>query len=220
MAEFTWSFSSLNDFESCPKKYYETRVAKNYIFQDTPQTIYGKEVHLALEEYVRDGKPLAKNYLRFKDMVDTLINIPGDKHCELEMALTKEKTKCAFDDENRWVRGIADLIIVDGDKAFIVDYKTGSNKYPKPKQLTLMALMVFEHFPEVKTIKAGLLFVLHNSFVQQTYNRDDIEKLWGAFEIPLTRLNVAYDNDMWTCNPTPLCGWCPVTTCQFHKPRR
>ena len=84
MADFTWSYSSLKEFENCPKKYQEVRILKNYSFVDTPQTIYGKEVHEALELYVRDGKPLAKNYLRFKKMVDTLIAIPGTKYPELK----------------------------------------------------------------------------------------------------------------------------------------
>jgi len=220
MADFTWSFSALSDFEGCPKRYYETKVLKNYKFQDTPQTIYGKEVHTALEEYVRDGKELAKNYLRFKKMVDSLINIPGDKYCEYEMGLTKDKKACAFDDPNRWVRGIADLVVVDGDRAYVIDYKTGSKKYPKPKQLKLMALMIFEHFPEVNTIKGGLLFVMHDTFITDEYKRENIEKYWGAFEQPLLRLDTSYKLNKWTPNPTPLCGWCPVDTCEYHNPRK
>ena len=152
MTDFTWSFSSLKEYINCPKKYQEVRILKNYSFIDTPQTIYGKEVHEALELYVRDGKPLAKNYLRFKKMVDTLIAIPGVKYPEYKMALTKKMEQCDFDDENRWVRGIADLVIVDGDQAYIIDYKTGSNKYPDTKQLKLMAVMAFVCFPKVHTI--------------------------------------------------------------------
>ena len=79
MSEYTWSFSSLKEFQNCPKKYYEIRVAKNYVSGDTEATIYGKEVHKALEDYVRDGKELAENYLRYKDAADALIGIPGVK---------------------------------------------------------------------------------------------------------------------------------------------
>ena len=220
MADFTWSFSSLKEYINCPKKYQEVRILKNYSFVDTPQTIYGKEVHEALELYVRDNKPLAKNYLRFKKMVDTLVAIPGEKYPEYKMALTKKMEQCDFDDENRWVRGIADLIIVDKDKAFIIDYKTGSNKYPDTKQLKLMALMAFVCFPKVNKIKAGLLFCMKNSFVQQSYTRDNIYKAWKSFEQPLDRLTMSYKKDEWIPNPTPLCGWCPVETCEHHKPRR
>ena len=217
MANYTWSYSALSEYTKCPKKYYEIRVAKNFVFQDTPQTIYGKEVHKALEDYVRDKIALAKNYERFKDVVDELIKIPGDKYCEYEMALTKDKTPCDFDDNNRWVRGIVDLLIVDGDTAFIVDYKTGSNKYPDPKQLRLMSLMTFAHFPDVVKIKAGLLFLMHNSFITEEYHRKDIINSWEKFTQPLQRLDLSYINNSWVPNPSPLCRYCPVTSCDFHK---
>ena len=217
MADYTWSYSSLKEYINCAKKYQEIRVLKNYVFQDTPQTIYGKEVHKALEDYVGSNTELAKNYQKFKPLIDDLIAIPGDKYCEYEMALTKEKTPCKFEDSNRWVRGIADLLIVDGDTAFIVDYKTGSNKYPDPKQLRLMALMTFAHFPQVNTVKAGLLFLAHNQFIPEEYKREDIEVSWGHFTAPLMRLSHSYDTDTWTPNPTPLCGYCPVKSCDFNK---
>lgn len=217
MAVFTWSYSSLKEYQNCPKKYHEIRVLKNYTVKETEQMRYGTEVHKALEEYVRDGVELAKNYQRFKPFVDKLISIPGEKYCEYEMALTYNREPCDFKSEDRWVRGIADLVIVDGDYAFIVDYKTGSNKYPDPKQLRLMALMLFTYFPDVKKIKAGLLFVMHNSFVSEEYLRKDMDKSWAMFEQPLKRLETSYDNDKWQANPTPLCKWCPVQSCEFNR---
>ena len=220
MADFTWSYSSLKQYQNCPKQYQEIRVLKNYIVKENEAMMYGKEVHSALEDYVRDGKELAKNYQRFKPMVDTLINIPGDKYPEYEMALTHNKSSCDFKSDDRWVRGIADLVIVDGTHAFIIDYKTGSNKYPDPKQLRLMSLMVFTYFPDVLKIKAGLLFVMKNSFVSEEYHRKDMDKSWGMFEQPLKRLENSYETDVWEAKPTPLCGWCSVDSCDHWKPRR
>jgi CRISPR/Cas system-associated exonuclease Cas4 (RecB family) len=215
---FTWSFSSLKDYINCPKQYQEVKVLKNFTKRPTPQMLYGTEVHRACEDYVREGKPLEKNYERFKPVLDSLIEIPGHKYPEHKMALNHAKEPCNYG-KDYWVRGIVDLMIVDGDHAFIVDYKTGSNRYPDPKQLKLMALMAFSHFPEVNVIKAGLLFVMHESFMDERYERDDISKLWKAFEGDLARLQLSYDNDAWQPNPTPLCGWCPVTTCEFYKER-
>ena len=217
MAQYTWSYSALKEYENCPKKYYEIRVAQNYTVIPSEQMIYGTEVHKALEDYVKDGKELAVNYLRFKPAADALIDIPGEKYPEYEMALFRDKTPCDFADSNRWVRGIVDLLIVDGDYAFIVDYKTGSNKYPDPKQLRLMSLMTFAHFPEVNKIKAGLLFVMHNSFITEEYERKDIDKSWEKFKGPLTRLEMSYKEDSWPPNPTPLCKYCPVKSCDFNR---
>jgi hypothetical protein len=216
---FTWSFSALKEYVNCPKQYQELKILKRYEKQPTEQMLYGTVVHKACEDYVAEGKPLEKNYQRFKPVLDSLVAIPGTKYPEHEMALTADKQPCGFRDNDRWVRGIVDLLIVDGDYAFIVDYKTGSNRYPDPKQLKLMALMTFAHFPEVNKIKAGLLFVMHESFMDEEYTRDQIPKLWKYFESDLERLNHSYENDVWQANPTPLCGWCPVKSCEFHKER-
>jgi len=217
---YTWSFSSLKDYINCPRQYQEVKVLKRFQKSATPQMLYGNEVHKACEDYVAEGKPLAKNYERFKPVLDSLAAIPGEKLPEHRMALNANKEPCKFTDKDFWVRGIVDLIIIDGDTAFIVDYKTGSNKYPEPKQLKLMALMAFAHFPQLQKIKAGLLFVMHDSFMPEAYNREDIDILWDYFKGDLERLNLSYENNSWMPNPTPLCGWCPVKTCEFHKQRR
>ena len=216
---FTWSFSSLKDYINCPKQYQEVKVLKNYQKEMTQQILYGNQVHKALENYIKDGEPLAENYQRFVPLMDSLKEIPGEFHPELRMALNYDKKACKWSDSDCWVRGIVDFLVVDGEDAYIVDYKTGSNKYPEPKQLKLMALMVFEHFPEVRNVKAGLMFVMHNSFITEEYNRDQATQLWDAFLPDLARLTHSYENDTWQANPTPLCGWCPVRSCEHHKER-
>jgi hypothetical protein len=215
---YTWSFSSLKDFINCPKQYQEIKVLKRFHKFPTEQMRYGTEVHKACEDYVGEGVPLAENYKRFQPVLDSLVAIPGTKYPEYRMALDKDRQVSAYG-KGYWVRGIVDLLIVDGDHAFIVDYKTGSNRYPDPKQLKLMALMTFAHFPEVNKVKAGLLFVMYESFMDEVYTRDQIPKLWSYFENDLERLSLSYENDTWQANPTPLCGWCPVRTCEFHKER-
>ena len=149
-----WSFSGLKDFINCPKQYNEVKIKRNFVKKVTEQMLYGTEVHKALEDYVRDGTPLSKNYLRFKPLIDAILEADGDKRAELKLALTESKAPCEFDAKDYWVRGIVDLLILDGDTAYIVDYKTGGAKYPDAKQLKLMALMTFAHFPEVKIGRA------------------------------------------------------------------
>jgi RecB family exonuclease len=212
-----WSFSGLKDFTTCPRQYNEVKIHKRFTKKVTEQMNYGTVVHKALEDYVRDGIPLAKNYERYRAMVDPLLEIEGTRHPELKMALREDKTPCDFDAPDYWVRGIVDFLVIDGDTAYIVDYKTGSARYPDLKQLKLMALMTFAHHPSVRKIKAGLLFVAHNMFIDESYNKADIDYLWEFFTPSLTRLRIAMDTDTWTANPSPLCGWCPVTTCQYNK---
>jgi CRISPR/Cas system-associated exonuclease Cas4 (RecB family) len=218
MDQIKWSFSSLKQYVNCPKQYQELKVLKNYEIKPTPQMRYGTDVHEALEKYAKDGTDLPNNYKRFASLVDPMLEIDGERYPEYQMALDINRQPCKWG-SGYWVRGIVDLLIISGDTAFIVDYKTGSDRYPDMKQLKLMALMTFAHFPEVQNVKAGLLFVLHNNFMPDEYSRDDIDKLWEAFSPDLERLKLSYENDTWQANPTPLCGWCPVTTCEFHRER-
>ena len=211
-----WSFSSLKDFVNCPKQYYEVKVAQNFIKKVSVQMQYGTEVHKALEDYARDGTPLPLNYLRFKTFIDPLLEIQGTRYLEHKMALLPDKTPCDFDDQARWVRGIVDFMVIDGDTAFIIDYKTGSNRYPEPKQLKLMALLTFSHFPQVNTVKSGLLFLAHNSFMPEDYFRYEQKKYWADFFSDVGRMQRSLDMNHWPTNPTPLCKWCPVTSCEFN----
>jgi hypothetical protein len=212
-----WSFSGLKQFVNCPRQFNEVKNLKNFAVRESVQMRYGTEVHKALEEYAKDRTPLPKNYSKFKSLVDALLEIPGDKYIEHKMALTSDKSPCEFDAEDYWVRGIADLLIVDGEDAFVVDYKTGSNRYPDPKQLKLMALMVFAHFPDVVRVRGGLLFVVHNSFLPDEYVRSKSVAYWQDFAPDLERLRLSAQMNNWPTNPTPLCRWCPVKTCEYHK---
>lgn len=219
MYEFQWSFSSLKDFVNCPKQYYEVKVARTFTKKVTQQMLYGTEVHKACEDYVRDGKPLAKNYQKYQRLLDAVLDSPGDRYVEHKMALTKDKTACDFDAEDRWVRGIVDVLTVNGDTAWLADYKTGSARYPDTKQLKLMALMTFAHFPEVQTVRGGLLFLAHDVFIDERYERKEIAKIWESFYPDLMRMQISYDKNAWPTNPTGLCGWCPVDTCKFYRSR-
>lgn len=219
MQPIKWSFSGLKQYINCPHQYNEVKVLKKYETKPTHQMLYGTDVHSALENYAKDGTALPHNYQRFAALVDPLLEIDGTRYPEHRMALRLDKSACAFDADDYWVRGIVDLMIITDDTAFIVDYKTGSDKYPDVKQLRLMALMTFAHFPEVNNVKAGLMFVLRNNFIPEDYTRDQQDKLWGSFNGDIERMKMSYETGMWQKNPTPLCGWCPVNTCEHYRDR-
>jgi CRISPR/Cas system-associated exonuclease Cas4 (RecB family) len=217
MSPVTWSFSAIKEFETCPRKYYASRVEKLYPFQQSAASKYGNEVHEACELYIRDGTPMPGNMAHLQPQLDSLNGISGDKHCEIKMAVTENLEVCDFDDENRWVRGIADLVIVNRNKAFVVDYKTGSAKYPDKGQLELMALLVFKHFPEVKKIKAALIFMVHNTVIKDSFTLKGSDKRWQKWKARSELLDGAFENDNWPPKSNGLCkSWCPVEHCEYH----
>lgn len=219
--QVTWSHSALKDFEGCAKRYHEVKVLKRFPFTDTKHTIYGKDVHKAIEDYGRDGKPLPPEFVIFQPVVDALLAKPGRKLFEHEMALTKDLRPCDFKDDNRWVRGIADLLIVDDDNltARVVDWKTGNDKYPDRDQLTLMSLMVFAHFPHIRSVSSALFFIVKGSMVKHKMAREDAEAAWWDYRERVAKLEAAHEFDVWNPSQSPLCGWCPVKHCTFNTKR-
>jgi hypothetical protein len=153
-----------------------------------------------------------------KPTLDALLKKTGRKLTEHEMGLTEDLQPCAFDSPDVWVRGIADLLIIDDDgfKARVVDYKTGNNKYPDRDQLTLMSLMVFAHFPHIRQVNSALLFVVKNTMVSQVMTVEENDFHWQLYRERVAKLAASYDNDIWNPTSTPLCGWCQVKGCEFN----
>jgi len=214
---FTWSFSSLKDYINCPKQYQEVKVLKRYVKYPTEQMRYGTEVHKACEDYVARDIPLAKNYQRFQSTLDSLRAIPGVKYPEHQMALSSAKEPCAYG-KGYWVRGIVDLLIVDGNEAFIIDYKTGkSAKYADTKQLKLLAACVFTHYPEVKVIKAGLLFVVSKEFIKEEYTTHHRLAYFEQFKPLVNQLDACIENGVWNPKRNFTCPkHCPVLSCTHN----
>lgn len=219
MTKVTWSHSSLKDYEGCARRYHAVKILKLYPFQETEATRYGTQLHLAAEEYVRDGKPLPPQFEFIKGTLDALLAKPGRKLAEQKMALDEKLNPVGWFDKTVWVRGIADLLILDDDNltAWVVDYKTGNNKYPDRDQLKLMSLMVFKHYPHIREVKSALLFVVKEDMVKHNMSIEEADAEWWKYRERVGRIGASMEADVWNPNRTPLCGWCPVKSCEFHK---
>jgi predicted RecB family nuclease len=219
-----WSYSSLKTFQQCPKKYYHLKVAKDVKDDGSEATVYGKELHKVAENYIKDGTPIPERFAFIQKTVDALKNIPGEKHTEIELGVSNKNGKlnpCGFYDKEAWYRGIADLLIVDGDEGYLVDYKSSKNaKYADLKQLDLLAGAVFAHFPELKTLKSALIFVVSNEFVNKEHSSMHKLAYFEHVRFDLERLEKAIETGVWNAVSSPLCGWCPVKTCQNYRERR
>lgn len=215
---YTWSYSSLDLFNQCPQKYYRLRVKKDIKEPPTEHLSYGLDVHKAAEEYIRDGVPIPEKYKYLEPSLEMLRNYEGDKLCEYRMGLTRKLEPCDFLGKGVWWRGIADLIILQGDSAKIVDYKTGkSSKYADTKQLEILSLAVFKHFPQVKRVKAGLLFVVANDFVKDEFHSEKMSVYWERWLTGTARLEKAFEVGVWNPRPNFTCSkWCPVKDCTHN----
>ena len=212
-----WTFSQLEKFETCPKQFYHVRVAKDIIESQTEATLWGSRVHTAMEDRIRDGTPLPEGMEQWEGFAKQICAMPGEKLAEEKMALDKSFQPAEWD--NAWTRGIADLLIVHGNKAATLDYKTGKRKLTN--QLMLYAAYTFAHYPEVETVTTGFVWLRDKKIDRETFTRADLPAIWALFLPKVHKLNAAYEKDYWIARPSGLCnGWCPVKSCEFYKDRR
>ena len=113
---------------------------------------------------------------------------------------------------------IIDLAILNGEEAKILDYKTGkSAQYADKGQLELMALATFKHFPQIKVVRGGLLFVVANAFVKETYEIDRESDLWAKWLGEYKKLVAAHKNNVWNPKPSGLCkAHCAILECEHN----
>ena len=218
MQNVKWSYSSLTLFQQCPRKYFHLRVLKDVVEPESPAMLYGTQVHEAAELYVKDGTEIPEKFAFIKPVLDTLIATPGTKLCEYKMGLTKDKKPCDFFDKDVWFRGVADLLILNGSTAYVVDYKTGkSAQYADKKQLELMALAVFKHFPVIERVKAGLVFLVSEEFVREQYNVDIQDERWAMWDSEIKRIEDAIENDTWNPKQNFTCKkFCLIEHCEHN----
>lgn len=215
-----WSFSKAKAFETCPKQFYHEKILKEYPVEETEAMRYGTEFHKACENYIGEGKPLPKKFNFIKDTLDALNKKRGVKLCEKKLGLTADLEPCDFFSKRVWFRGIADLLIVDtlAETAWVIDYKTGrSARYADKGQLELMAMSVFKHYPDIKKVRAGLLFVVANKLVKHQYEIDSESLLWEKWLGIYGKMEKAFKADVWNPRPSGLCKrHCPVVECPHN----
>lgn len=209
-----WTYSQLDKFETCPRQFYHVRVAKDIVEPPTEHTIWGEKVHTAFELRIKDATPLPEGMTQWEGLAAKLEKLPGQKLCEEQMAVDRNFQPAPW--KSAWTRGIADLLVVHGKQAVVMDYKTGKRKLTE--QLMLYAGYTFARYPEVNTVTTGFVWLKDRKIDKETFSREDVPKIWNTFLPRVRKLELAYEKDAWPCRPSGLCrGWCPVKTCEFYK---
>jgi len=212
------SWSRVNDFRECPYKFKEKYLDKSYPSEDGNLAFAkGKEVHSQLEHYVKAKKKgiekpvglIAGNGL---PIVDAIMAQPGECFPELQLAVKADWSKVDWFGKDIMYRAIVDLLQVNGDKALIVDYKTGkAAPYTDNRgQLHLSAAFVFELYPKVETITSALLFLEHKQTNKYLFTREMHAANKAAWELEAIAIN---EETEFAPKKNKYCHFCLSTTC-------
>jgi hypothetical protein len=219
-----WSHSALKLYQTCPRKYYEAKITKQWpeIFKGAA-TEWGTTVHKAFEQRIKYGSPFPDSMSQWEPLAKKLAGMKGVILLEQQLALNKQMAKVGWFDKDVWVRVIIDYMCINQvtGNALLWDYKTGKRK-DDDAQLALMAAVIFEIYPDIHKITAGFIWLKGEmSLYTVTFTRPNKGLLWNQ-HIPTVR---AVENSVmtghWPMKRSGLCnGWCPVEDCENWAPQQ
>jgi hypothetical protein len=210
-----YSYTMLNTADNCLHKAYRQYVKKDLKFVETPEMKFGNEVHSAME-YRIGGKPLPESMRHWEPLVAVYAErkaIP-----EMKLGITREGKPTGFFDKDVFFRGKADVVLRNGQAAFLGDWKTGSSKYENPFELECQAVGVHAAMPNLRKI-AGHYIWLKENRTGEVYDLTDTRSAWAKINNKVEVIEDNMKSGEWPKNKNPLCGWCPVLDCE-NNPKR
>jgi hypothetical protein len=222
-----WSFSQLDAFETCPRKWAEESLWRRFKQPKGAAQSEGDDTHLALKKRCANGKPLPLRLRQHERAVSALLNRIPDAEIAAEerIGINPNGDPVDFFAPDVWCRGVIDLIAYNEalGVALVVDWKTGKVR-PKYDQLDLMALLVQSLIPSIKRIGALFYWTRDPKAMAETkrsYALDDMPRMWMGFLERNATFQEAVRKEDFPPKPNFLCAkFCPVASCEHHGIRQ
>jgi len=207
----THSYSAIKLYENCPYRYYRQRVAKDIVDEGGEASRYGERIHKYLEDRLRDAAELPQEAARYEVLCQSVERAAagGQLLIENELCLNEQLQPTGWWDADAWLRSKLDILVVKGNNATVMDWKTGKRR-PDFFQMQIFAVQVFKHFPEVKAVGTSLVWLKDMALDSETYLREDMNNVWAEIMGKVRRIYQSLEHDNWPARPSGLCRYCPV----------
>lgn len=207
----------MTSFETCPRKHYHTKVAKDIPDPPGEAAMWGQAVHKHLEERAKSSKPLPDHLKHCEPIVAKILSHDGKRLVEEQIALTRDLRPTTWFGKDVWCRGVVDIGIVNDKNAVILDWKTGKRK-PDNDQMKLFAAFAFKQYAWIEKVTTAFVWLQENKTDKEVFVREEHEAgIWQEVMPRVIRMENAYAKDSWPAKPSGLCKkYCPVRSCEFY----
>jgi RecB family exonuclease len=203
------SYSSIKLFENCPLRYYRQRITKDVVDEGGEASKYGERIHAFLESRLK-GSGLNAEIAQYEPLCLSVEKLArqGELHIEKELVLTDNLTATGWWDADAWLRSKLDVLVIVGDEAAVMDWKTGKRNADQ-FQMQMFAAQVFKHYPEVQKVKTSLVWLKTMEMDTNTYKRSGMNAIWAEIMKRIQRIHSSLEHDNWPAKPSGLCRYCP-----------
>jgi len=222
---FSWSYSRLKNFETCPSRYYHVDLVRDVPQEQTEELDRGDALHKAMYSRVTSGTKLPAQFVymeRWANILTKELHPLQIIQCELKLAVDKSMRPTGFMDKTTWCRVKVDYfkLLPRREKGrflgHMVDYKTGRPK-EDDTQLLVNAALLFAHYKDMDELRANYLWTEYNDTHSLTITRRGAEEAMEELLPRVTRLELAAINGAWEPTFNRLCkDYCPVRSCKYN----
>ncbi len=205
------SWSSLNDFDTCPWRFYLTRVSKEVKERQTPALADGNDFHTSIEKALKNEAPLPSRFYHVQPYVSMVQGVPGRKLVEHKFGINRNWQNTSFWGNDVWIRGKWDLGVVGTKIGVAIDWKTGKVKHDS-EQLALFATSMFTEFPYLEKVRTAFVFLGNEKkLLPQDFTQAEVPEYKEKFAHRIFQIEDAHKRNHWSKKPSGLCReYCPV----------
>lgn len=199
----TQSYSAIKTYDQCPAKYKFGRIDK-LAEPSGPAAERGKLIHAEIEAVLKNGLELVCEELVYL-LPQTDKWKEQNAQSELEFAVDSSWNAVEFNDPTAMFRGIIDLYIEQGNRAIVLDFKTGKER-DYLDQVRAYATVILATKPHIHEVVPIIEFIDTQKTVEyMTIYSRDIEYLKSDIQ---GRINIIAHDKFYIANPSGLCRFC------------
>lgn len=215
--EWSWSYTKLKNFDTCPKRHYEIDIMKAFSEPMMPggPLDEGNKAHDALAKACMGTAPLPENFKHYQVWVDRVQAGPGKLLVEQKYAITRDFRPTTYFARDVWYRGIGDVVRIDGPVALVLDWKTGKI-LEDSVQLMLMSQCLFSHYPQLRRVRAEFVWLKEECTTPEVFDRKEVADQWVHLLPRVNKLEADSKAQIFPPKPSGLCKkHCIVKSCPY-----
>lgn len=205
------SYSSIKLYENCPYRYFRQRILKDVVDEGGEASKYGERIHQYLELKLKGQAELPQEVAHYEPLCASVERLSGggELHIEKELVLNENLEPTGWWDSDAWLRSKLDILVLVGNDAVVMDWKTGKRN-PDFFQMQIFAAQVFKHFPDVVRVKTSLVWLKTMEMDTEVYSRENSNEIWAEVMKRIRRIHQSVEHDNWPARPSGLCRFCPA----------
>ena len=221
-----WSWSVLQQYETCPKQTYYSKIEKVQV-PKAAALEKGIKIHAELEEALKDHSLPCPELAMPVEVELERLRMNGAVP-ELEAAFDKDWNPCDWFSPKCWLRVKIDAIVppvIDDEHptATLVDWKSGKVKQDHTDyddQLELYQLIALLIYPTAERAESSLIFLEHGVVLEGEHpmTRDQIPAMKEKWE---KRVKPLLNDNIFAPRPSAFaCKWCDLgkaAGCEYAK---